>query len=113
MKDSKISLLIDRVIDKTEQGKIEWKKGVAQNSFVYNMEETSIIVYTTGEGFERFFIFGVLDETGAAIETIREKIIFLPDKDASPVNYLFQIARRKALKVDETVNNILTHIDVL
>lgn len=112
--NSGISLLLFKIIDKTLEGRVEWVKGVYFNSFVYNMSETSIsLTLSAGENNNDYVFFNILDGTGLVIESIGESFSWSPTRDSTPISYLYYIAKRKALKVDEAINNIVTYIDSL
>ncbi|MCH5145998.1 hypothetical protein JMF94_12985 [Desulfovibrio sp. UIB00] len=112
--NSDISLLLFKIIDKTLDGRVEWVKGVYFNSFVYNMSEASIsLTLSPGENNDSYVFFNILDGTGLVIESIGESFSWSPTRDSTPISYLYYIAKRKALKVDEAVHNITRYIDSL
>ena len=111
--NSNILLLVTKLTEKTMQGKIHWKKGVVFNSFMYHMEKVSISLNINASGEKTVVSFNILDETGMVIETYSELYQYTQDDYDNPVSFLYNIARRKALNIDETIDSVITHISDL
>lgn len=111
--DNSIQALIIKIIEKTTQGKMAWKKGAKVNSFSYSMINASIMMHLEDINDATYVFFSVFDETGQVIDFKGELFSWDPNMDQFPLSYLYSIAKRKALKIDETVANISSYLDCL
>ena len=111
--DNKLLALILKVVEKTLQGKIDWKKGALLNSFSYSIMNTSVAVSISNINNVDYAYFSVMDENGLVIEYAGESFVWDPDKNQNPISYLYSIAKRRALKIDETIGNISSYLDRL
>lgn len=99
--------LLDTILRKTQEGKLEWKE-FSREAYIAQLDPNSIIIDRSGsEIFLRF-----ANENGQTLETIRT--IDAPNVGAvTALRNLYDLARRKALQVDETLLNIKRDLDRL
>ena len=114
-KDISIDSLVLKVLDKTLMNKIEWKKGIVVNSFSYNMANMSLTVSVSLLDDNVYYVFfNIIDDTGMIIESASEEYSYNTARiQENPISCLYNVAKRKALKVDETVSRIVNYIDKL
>jgi hypothetical protein len=99
--------LIPILLQKTEEGKLEWDS-LSNESFVARLGENAVEVGYNRQGAARL---SLLDVTGRTLETALWSEI--PSPWDQQLTKLLGIARRKALRVDETLADVKGFLDRL
>ena len=102
--------LIDKLILGTNMKKISWKKTSRQTEFQTSVGSGTITTDnwkddTTDMTYVDFVIW---NDEGEAIDSISA---FKGDEDYDSIMQLHECARRAYLKIDETINDIMNHLD--
>jgi len=99
--------LIPALLQKTKEGKIEWDS-ISTESFIARLGENSAEVGYSRQGTAKL---SLLDSAGRMLETVNWTELSPPfDKQ---LDELVEIARRKALRIDETVKDVKGFLDRL
>ena len=99
--------LIPTLLQKTKEGKIEWDS-ISTESFIARLGENSTEVGYNRQGTAKL---SLLDSNGRTLETVNESELTPPFD--TQLDELVGIARRKALRIDETVNDVKSFLDRL
>lgn len=103
MERDKILQIFDKVLELSNQRKIDWKiNGSAGDYYFCNISTYVISVYLTSSAFS----FSVEEVSGKNLGTITYNRLF-KDSKAPPINTLFKLAKNRALKIDESLDNLL------
>ena len=100
--------LIPIALQKTKEGKLEWEALARGNSFIARLGESSIEVGYTRDEQERL---SLLDSNGRILESVTWGEIGAPYD--GQLNELVATARRKALRIDDTLNDAKAYLDRL
>jgi hypothetical protein len=99
--------LIPILLQKTMEGKIEWDD-ISSGSYIARLGENSAEVAHDREGGAKL---SLLDTNGRTLETVTWSKLSSPFDEQ--LNELMGIARRKALRIDETVRDVKGFLDRL
>lgn len=102
--------IVNELIKKTNEDKIDWKQGAIDSSFIYSIDSASIEICETSKNY----IFRINNELGKTIVTMTEERPFtILAPQAGPLGTLLRLARKKVNRFDETIEEIYTHISGL
>lgn len=119
MDDQKFKLILEKIMERTKEGKLEWKTTANRNTFLTVLQDSSISVSYETERIEDFignediYIFDFRNENGEIVESI---IVTRHNKAGESVEefekaeIIYKIARNQSLKVDKTVDRILEQL---
>lgn len=113
--DQKFNLILDKLLEKTEQGKLQWERTAAKNTFLIVLEDGSISISHTisdKHSFEEMlnggiYTLNIRDQTGHIAESVE---ISKSNKNSVAVektSKVFQLAKHQ---VNETVDRILEQL---
>lgn len=120
MDNQKFDLFLDRLLEKTEQGKFVWEKTADRNTFLLVLEDSAVSVtfdfnagadILKGDTFiVKYYIFDFRDENGDVVESL--KVSTKDEKDGSfeKAERIFKLARNQSLRPHQTVDRILEQI---
>jgi hypothetical protein len=97
--------LLLKVKNKTEQGKAIWRETSVDDKFILDLKSSSISV---GSIRAEWLRFEVINPQGKNIETF---LINSSDPEWKEFQPLFEMVRRRVLKVDETLRDISKELD--
>ncbi len=101
--------LVDTILARTREGKLTWEE-LSLSSFLARVGQTLIILdRPRGENLP---FMRITDEVGKVLEVI-EAPISNPDESTELLSVLYELARRQALKVDETLSDLKRSLDKL
>jgi hypothetical protein len=105
-----LSRLVERLLELTDQGKLEWQETASENDFQATVGHYVVSISQAGPiSEEADYRIQVSDWRGNVLETATE----FREKSPGVLERLFQGARRKALKVDEALADLLSSLDSL
>lgn len=106
---TRLSNLVDELLEKTAQGKIRWERTDQENAFLYSGPSGSIQIGSTDQVTMRIF-----NAEGHEVE-FTEETEFLLTRGAggtrSRLRELFDSARRQALNTDAVIESLLGDIE--
>lgn len=104
---ARISDILLKLLDRTEQEKIIWKSTVDERAFITVIGKNSVIIQQDQRPFG--FEMRVLDEQGREID----RLLFEQAESVQPpLRDLFDKARRMALGVDDQLDKLLHELEV-
>lgn len=99
------SELVNTILVRTREGKLTWEE-LSLTGFLTRVGQTMIIIdRPAGRGVT----LRITDESGKAIETVNSPV-FQTDEFLSEI---YELARRQALNVDETLSDLKRRLDNL
>lgn len=105
------SELVNTILARTREGKLSWEE-LSQTGFLARVGQTMIIIdRLRGEEYPSMRI---TDESGKTLEVIRGQIFSeIGDSTVELLPEIYELARRQALRVDETLSNLKRSLDRL
>lgn len=106
--------LIDKIIERTYDGKIKWETTSDRNKYLCKIGDKTIIVrsYTYNDNAElidtQCISFEILDILGEKIDGI---YIDENESDFIKMTSLYDMARRNALNIDRTIRDLLDALE--
>lgn len=101
-------------LERTKEKVLEWRTTDDEESFIYSGESTSLVVARVRG--PQPYEFRILNQRGTEIGSVapKENDVWMPDADRSPdfaiIEELYTLARRSALRVDETLKAALREL---
>lgn len=112
MADQRILTLINRLRERTDQGKVSWREADRGDAFLASFSNNSVSVSQResrqGSGAE--YVIRILNSWGDTIEEVGDED-FQNQEVYETMKNLFDKARRIALGLDEALDSILKELD--
>jgi hypothetical protein len=103
------SELVNTILARTREGKLTWEE-LSLAGFLTRVGQTMIII-DRPRG-DRLPSMRITDESGKVLETI-EPPVYTDDAPTELLSDLYELARRQALRVDETLSDLKRSLDRL
>lgn len=114
MRNNKYSELIDRLIDSTKEGRINWDKASRNGEYTADIQNymVSLIMITTGvfsigRNAVDKYVLSLINDQGEYIDTNE---IFRDDSDYKKVEELYSEARKSYFKVDDVLSTLISNL---
>lgn len=115
MDNQKFEIILDRLLKLSEEGLLNWKTTASPKTYLISLKDSSISITNFDLGIE----FDFRNERGLTVETYSiYNIGEVIDRASEIENILFgkadklyDLARRKALNADETIDRILEQLN--
>ena len=114
MRNNKDSELIDRLIDSTKEGRINWDKASRNGEYTADIQNymVSLIMITTGvfsigRNAVDKYVLSLINDQGEYIDTNE---IFRDDSDYKKVEELYSEARKSYFKVDDVLSTLISNL---
>jgi hypothetical protein len=109
-------LLVRSIYEKSELGVLDWERTAIDDVFQVSFSASSIEIAgnETGEFDQQVFRLNIYNERGDIIKSFPEDELYRDFENGH--NYLekiYTLARSKALKIDEAIDNILEDLNNL
>lgn len=101
------SELVSTILARTHEGKLSWEE-LSLTSFLTRVGETMIIIDQVRGGPA----IRITDETGKVLETIASPV-YSQNGNKELLSELYELARRQALRVEDTLSNLKRSLDRL
>ena len=105
MENQKIDLIIEKLIEQTKSGKLQWKK--TSNTYTYLLALKDSSISLTNNPFGYGFICDFRNSNGEVVESIS---VIPTEPSYGKIKELFDNINRKHLKTDETIDSILEQL---
>ena len=110
---TKMSTILQGLISRTEEGKLNWRTSIRKNVFLTSVDTTAVSIRELDE-FLELYRLEILNKEGfktVALETYDERGLATQDNLASPeqsrdLRRLFELARHSALDPDSTLDKL-------
>lgn len=107
MDENKFEIIFNSLIERTENGELNWKTTASPSTYLLVLNDSSISIdFPTFGSFE----FEFRNERGETVESVS----ISRDEDEEKfqkANKLWELARRKALKSDDTIDKIIKQLN--
>ncbi len=120
MVSPKYKTLFSNLIDKTQQGKVDWKRTSQLGRFQLQLGEQLITIYSSVDENPDFWKidfgepkaeFSIIDKNGREVDSV--KSFSVGDAVYTELQPLYQVAKSSANNIDETIDNLLTSLEDL
>ena len=101
-----LNQILERLVQRTEEGKLTWSPTVADDQFRSTVENVRITIRTSDAGHR----LEILDEYGQRIDFL-DYSSTTAEQDAQLAR-LFDMARRSALRYDETLEKLAKALEL-
>lgn len=103
--------LIERLIEKTESGDINWNATSRSMQYSLSMSANQVIIERIANMGVVKYKFSILDAQGGDIDSITKQASNPPSTDVCLLRDLYEAARRNANRIDETINRLLDELN--
>ena len=107
---SKNEALINRLIEKTDAGELNWETTSRSMQFTLSMASNQLIIERISAPSGIRYKFAILNEDGSEIDSLT-KSTSAADHDLSLLRNLYELARRNANHIDTTIDNLLNELN--
>ena len=112
----KLIQMINNLISRTEDGKIEWDSTSTKDQYVTSLSRYSIAVdlFEKTTNSDDFYKVSIINELGKIIESATSSDLAIESAESSgKLQLLYNLARRRAMGVDFALDKILAELDDL
>jgi hypothetical protein len=120
LQPSKVTQLLDRLLDKTRSGDVRWKEGITWDSFQADFPDQSVIIYKQSEGTDQLskgkppFSLQVIDNHGRVVALLptmesRDRVPTLAE-EIDKLRDLFEEARRSSSPAEKAIDALLAEL---
>lgn len=102
--------LIERLIERTESGDINWNATSRPMQYSLSMSSNLVIIERIANMGVIKYKFSILDSQGGDIDTITVQSTPSPTADTVLLRSLYETARRNANHIDETIDRLLDEL---
>ncbi len=117
MISEKIENLLERLLERSRAGSVKWERTAEEGSFRAAFPKYSVSIESyEAEGSKATYQFELFNESGDLIESATDYFLDKPyydHRNRDLLEELFVLARRKALGVDEAIDDILQELGEL
>lgn len=99
--------LIVTILERTRERKLSWSE-LSSTGFTAPIIPNSLIIDQTMDRGDISYVLRIANKQGTVLETESEEEIW-----AGPLQQIYELARRQALRVDETLVNIKDALEKL
>ena len=103
----KIDQLVAKLTDLTETGRLAWEETAEEGTFLASVGKFVVTLGEEGPNWPRYR-FRILDAAGRMVD---EAVRNLDDEDRDRLQQLHELARRKALNVEEALSDLLSSLE--
>ncbi len=109
MDNQKFKLILDKLLERTEEEKLEWKATANDNTFLVVLQDSSISVsYEFAELYNlEYYTFNFRNENG---ETVASVSLKKDEKEFEKAQKIFNLARQHSFMNNKTVDSILEQL---
>lgn len=108
---TKTKELIERLIEKTESGDINWNATSRPMQYSLSMSSNQVLIERIANMGVIKYKFSILDAQGGDIDSITKQSSSPSAPDAYLLKDLYEAARRNANRIDETIDRLLDELD--
>lgn len=115
MDNEKFNLVLDKILEKTIQGRLEWETTANENTFLAVLQDSTISItrgyyefYLTPPSGKELYIFDFRNENGSIVESI--EVSFGEDKNYEKATRIYDLARQQSSTIDKNLDHILEQL---
>src|SRR3954452_12561118 len=115
MSTDKYVQILHLLVEQTDSGRLEWKETGEEAKFLVSFPNYSILISEEAgsRGFPHYVV-SVVNSDGKIVDSFSDETIKFNDLGENPYGImqdLFNKARRRALRADEALDNIIAHLE--
>ena len=116
MDNQKFNLILDKILERTEEGKLEWKATANENTFLIVLRDSSISVSYEFDEYDgsQYYTFNFRDENGETVASISLKKSRIEldndEKEFEKAQKIFDLARQHSFMNNKIVDRILEQL---
>lgn len=115
MVDKRLATLVERLHEKTTSGRSKWREGIDSGEYQIDFPNYSIFLTNEKDRHGNFSVkLAIINSNGTYLEDVHEKSLKQEIEyyeAGNKLSELYELARRQALKVDESIDELLRQID--
>ena len=104
MDNQKIDLILDKLIEQTESGKLNWKDTSNEDTYLLTLKDSSISLRKLSP---IAFICEFRNANGEIVESVTN---WSSDSNPQQLEQLFNVINRKSLRTEKIIDNILEQL---
>lgn len=109
--ESKYKEIVNILIEKTKSGNISWNETSSSDRFIVNISMNAVVVGYIDNPFEDDSQCYTIDILNIMGNTIEKTIIRPTDKEGyTLMEQLYNIVKRNVMKIDETLDEIISDL---
>ena len=111
MDNQKFNLFLDRLLKKTEQGKLEWEKTADRDTLLLVLKDSAVsivhdIEYVSREKNYRGYHFDFRNESGDIVESVTVS----NKEEYEKAEKIYNLAQKQSPKINKTLDSILEQL---
>ena len=116
---AEISQILERLVTRSEDRDLNWRTTAKPDYYLTTLGEVSVVVGMINRGIDATqYELEILDRRGRSVETLTTGSVFYSEgnlipRQASNLKRLFESARRSALDVDTTLDELARQLDAI
>jgi len=116
MDDQKFNLVLDKLLEKTKKGKLEWETTANRNTFLAVLQDSAISInhgyQSANDVFDEchLYTFDFRNENGDVVESIAVSDSTENSEKYEKAGQIFELARSQSLNIDKTLDYILEQL---
>ncbi len=112
MDNQKFNLILDKLLERTEEEKLDWKTTSDRDTFLVALKDSSISInYSFSEDRGKgFYTFDFRNETGDIAESVSMYEFSDNKTELEKAKKLYNLVRQQSLRIDQTVDRILEQL---
>jgi len=111
MDDQKFNLILDKLLERTQEGKIEWKTTANQETFLAVLQDSSISI---NRGFGEYegvgYSFDFRNENGEVVASVTLLQRTADIKEFEKASKIFDLAQQNSFMNNKTIDRILEQL---
>ena len=105
-----LSQILAGLIQRTEEGRLKWKRGALNNRFVTSVDLISVVIMDMEKPGPIHYGLDILDESGETVEFLCYP--YTTAEQDEQLTRLYMLARRQALNADLTLEKLAKALDL-
>ncbi len=108
MDKQKFNQILDGLLEKTEQEKLEWETTADRNTFLMVLKDSAVSIRRNTQTPYFSYIFEFRNANGEVVESVT--ILKVDRSEREKARKIFDLASQQSLKPDPTVDRILEQL---
>ncbi len=116
MDDQKFNLVLDKLLEKTKEGKLEWETTANRKTFLAVLQDSAISInHSYRDANDVFdasslYTFDFRNADGKVVESIAVFDSTEDNEKYKKASQIFELARSQSLNIDKTLDHILEQL---
>jgi hypothetical protein len=113
MNNQKFDLILDKLLEKTEEGKLEWKTTANEDTLLVVLKDSSVSVsyaFDSFDGAAEYYVFDFRNENGETVASITISNSSENRKEFEKAQKIFALARQNSFMNNKVIDRILEQL---